>query len=743
MPKNKVHMVTINSKVILLLICTLGFVSSCSQDDDHLLTGRQVAAVFTPGFPGDGDAETRATDNTWTSGDRVGIYMVKNTNYALASALSSNVEYNAPAGTSVTLSAVGTPIYYPVNGDKVRFVAYYPYNVSATSNNQVTYTFTTQNTKATKEGTDFLFHKGTTDYDYKSLNAALAFKHKFSKVNITVKQGFEGPSCNDLTMTLTNMPISATVNLGTLATDENSIAGLGISTSSTTISGYTSDSDVTGASIEAIVAPHTGSGNFTNRTFTFSIAGYTYSPPDDVTFESGKVYNYEFTLTKTAAILDDVHITNWEIGEVQWNTIYALATSTSTHEVAYNTTSSKLIIRTKGDPATVPTIARSTTNTSSTSGPPDWLTNATLGTASTSGDWTTRTLTVTTQANSGSTASRTGYIWLSFQGLTCIITVNQSGVPDVKPASADGMSNCYIVAPGGTVIFRVTRAYTGGVLRDNYSSSFAVEVLWQDAACINAPTVSGSGKTATIKVTATAPGNALVALRAGGAIVWSYHIWVSDIDTANTWEADGNSTNPRKTFMDRNLGATANTLSIEGRGLFYQWGRKDPFPAKDITGFYLGSQTGAVSLETSIRVPNVFYAAESGAASDWLTPQNDFLWCTADDKKTIYDPCPAGWRVPTSGPGTDSPWSGLTFKAFTSGDAGGVNWGTYANWPAPGYRTYGSGGLSSVGGEGYYWCATLNSAGGNGHTMYLNTKALQTTHQSARTNGRSVRCVQE
>ena len=67
-------------------------------------------------------------------------------------------------------------------------------------------------------------------------------------------------------------------------------------------------------------------------------------------------------------------------------------------------------------------------------------------------------------------------------------------------------------------------------------------------------------------------GNAVIALRDfSGEIVWSWHIWVTDREVTLT-AANGYE------WMDRNLGALNNTPGdVANRGLFYQWGRKDPF----------------------------------------------------------------------------------------------------------------------------------------------------------------------
>ena len=57
-----------------------------------------------------------------------------------------------------------------------------------------------------------------------------------------------------------------------------------------------------------------------------------------------------------------------------------------------------------------------------------------------------------------------------------------------------------------------------------------------------------------------------------GNIIWSWHIWATDKPAEQVYK------NNAGTMMDRNLGATTGTPGIkETVGLYYQWGRKDPF----------------------------------------------------------------------------------------------------------------------------------------------------------------------
>ena len=95
--------------------------------------------------------------------------------------------------------------------------------------------------------------------------------------------------------------------------------------------------------------------------------------------------------------------------------------------------------------------------------------------------------------------------------------------------------------------------------------------------------------------------------------------------------------------MDRNLGATSATPGDAGAlGLLYQWGRKDPF-TQDAE-----KTTQTVNIQTSIQNPHMKY----GYINGWCSRYNPNLW--KGEVKTIYDPCPAGYRMSPS-----DFWTGL------------------------------------------------------------------------------------
>ena len=96
--------------------------------------------------------------------------------------------------------------------------------------------------------------------------------------------------------------------------------------------------------------------------------------------------------------------------------------------------------------------------------------------------------------------------------------------------------------------------------------------------------------------------------------------------------------------------------------------------------------------------------------------------------KTVYDPCPAGFCVPT---GNLYNFIGDNEKrSMTAWDSDnkGATWdntvvansitGDALFFPASGYRNYSNGSLDNVGSGGYYWSASAKN-GSSGHRLYF------------------------
>lgn len=282
-------------------------------------------------------------------------------------------------------------------------------------------------------------------------------------------------------------------------------------------------------------------------------------------------------------------------------------------------------------------------------------------------------------------------------------------------------------------------------------------------------------------------GNALIgAYDEGGELEWSWHIWVTNNDPT---AAENTTTLNGQTMMTINLGAEHNSNGstigskiYESYGMYYQWGRKDPFVGPQGYNFpgnhddLLYTASGS-----NLNLEYVESTAEQGALSwtnanpcalvkgykengyDWLYDgHDDALW--SSESKTNNDPCPAGWHVPDA-----SLFENLTIEYSYDNMAweelqkqyGLMLVSTETNaeyfFTAQGRRNYLDCRLDIVNDDielpvpwsGYYWTSTTNDDG-SATALYfdLNTatrtwNGLDTARPMHRANGMPVRCVRD
>lgn len=406
---------------------------------------------------------------------------------------------------------------------------------------------------------------------------------------------------------------------------------------------------------------------------------------------------------------------------------------------------------------------------------------------------TSRTLSVTAPASAGDDNEQSGPVVLTGVGaggaaVTATLQVTIAATVDLRPVQ----SNCFIVSKAGArYVFDATRA---GEDSSVVLPTASIEVLWKtDTKLLQHLTLDGGCASFYIPETEDRDnkllsGNALLAARdANGAIVWSWHIWVTDYDPAASFVELGG-----KTFMSRNLGARANDNATTGKvyesfGLFYQWGRKDPFvgPASyNASGatdaaMYNGkdSRTYVSYIESSDKTgteeyarsnPMTFILGVKDSKYDWLySAHNNTLWHST---KGLNDPCPKGWRVPDGFPALT-----IADDLATGGYAASYGWhltdgAQQSLFMAAGRRTYLYGRVQNVNSSevrpvpwsGFYWTATAAGSGsgsgsGTGSGSDVQAEALSfdlnsddaadskltlaEAHRHA--NGMQIRCVKE
>lgn len=215
-----------------------------------------------------------------------------------------------------------------------------------------------------------------------------------------------------------------------------------------------------------------------------------------------------------------------------------------------------------------------------------------------------------------------------------------------------GTANCYIASQmPGCYVFDAS-IQGKGIATASVSPAImkpaSVRVLWETSeAAGGVIATAGLYGDDVVFSTGTEPGNALLGtFDRNGRLLWSWHIWV----TATDPEATAQIYRGGRTMMDRNLGA----MNPTDAGLFYQWGRKDPFrvivPGNMVTHIPTrsNSEAGVGTEAFASANPGVFIT--SADDKDWMSVPNPNLWGNLTTggvlneyyAKSIYDPCPPG-----------------------------------------------------------------------------------------------------
>lgn len=334
-----------------------------------------------------------------------------------------------------------------------------------------------------------------------------------------------------------------------------------------------------------------------------------------------------------------------------------------------------------------------------------------------------------------------------------------------------GAANCYMVTPDETVLIDLLTSpgtdvsaggitgYNGRVGTVGNNQIKSIGIVWQTAETLDGLIQDLSyfeekGQAMFKAASGDVAGNLLLAAYSGsgqtGEILWSWHIWVTpyqpDKCTVGNSGVGGNVYSiAGATWMDRDLGAMTATKGQSATiGYAYQWGRKDPFPLSnnisnnelrplyDAKGAYLrlGAATeindtgaGPNLVKKAVAHPDVFFTTTEGAddmqkGNWWKTNDSFSLW--SNSAKTMYDPCPAGWRIPSLT--VTKNISGVSYDQINKGSTCQGMWYQYC-----GYMSYLNAGIGQPGETSVYWSSNYLNAYqmGMGNNF---TASVQTRH---------------
>ena len=306
------------------------------------------------------------------------------------------------------------------------------------------------------------------------------------------------------------------------------------------------------------------------------------------------------------------------------------------------------------------------------------------------------------------------------------------------------------------------------------------EVVWADAADLvhlsSTPISHDASGNAFLDFEVTAAdiqsGNAVVAVKKGGTTVWSWHLWFAPKDALDKipvtnyqgkvynftketlgWKPtqwSGSTYDKARTVkvkvvqtiknggvaQETVINITQNPGSVkQGATTLYQFGRKDAFPGVDASDLAANSHFTEnagdnMTIMNNIQNPDKFYIDGSSMYTNYgyynlWSADNTVTggWNVGNDNpvvKTVYDPCPVGFKMPANNAFTGFTANGQsngtmnvdgTDDAQTFSNNFGHNFWTSSsktatiNFPASGYRNDSGGSLTSVGDDGCFWSA--------------------------------------
>ena len=347
------------------------------------------------------------------------------------------------------------------------------------------------------------------------------------------------------------------------------------------------------------------------------------------------------------------------------------------------------------------------------------------------------------------------------------------------------------------------------------------EVVWADAAnLVHSPSITHVGGEGFLDFEVTAAdiqsGNAVVAVTKGSGasktVLWSWHLWFAPKDALDKIKVT-NHQNVNYYFTKEALGwkptqwsgstySSARTVKVKveqtianngtkqeaiinitqnpgnvkkGATTLYQFGRKDAFPGVATSDLAANSHFTEnagdnMTITNNIQNPDKFYIYGS---SLWTNYGYYNLW-SADNTvtggynqgndnpvvKTVYDPCPVGFKMPANNAFTGFTTTGLNSTSQSEMNVDGTDdWQQWTNnfghnfwtnssktatinFPASGLRNNNDGSLYSVGGNGYYWSADPNNTG-NGCNLDFDSGFVYPLSYNSRACGFAVRAVSE
>ena len=288
----------------VILLC------ACDDTTGEGLDVRSLETIYLTATVSAGCATTRASAAANLQNTQ---FVSGKTIFVEAYETGQNAAYTSGIYTTGEAGALTGSLRYPANNGAVDLCAYYPSSITSASTSFAV--SSDQRTEANYQASDLMYATKLTN---KSSNAThnLTFNHALTKIVVNIVPG-DGMTNADIT---TYPAVTAVKINGTVLSAQLSISG-GAITASKTTTGSAADINITGTSLSniGIIVPQTvPAGTF--FTVTYNSENYTYSLPEAMTFQGGKVYTYTLTLDARGIVFGEPTITDWASGNRDMST---------------------------------------------------------------------------------------------------------------------------------------------------------------------------------------------------------------------------------------------------------------------------------------------------------------------------------------------------------------------------------------------------------------------------------------
>ena len=278
----------------ILMAAAILLLAGCSSDEQTTgESGDRVALQVTSGI------QSRAIGNNWQADDAIGIYMYEAGTTTL-SEWTENRKYTTSDGGNAFTATADQTIYFPVDGSKVDFYAYYPHQAEFNDNGEAVFDVSDQTIQPSFDlMTASLSSAAEAPLDKNHPAVAFRFNHRMTRLelNITAGTGIASAALEGLKVEITNQRTEGLfdpsfdahgVNLGPVKTVTMLTAADGLTAS-------------------AILIPCGDASHYnpvrTGRELIFTLAKtgevFRWAIPDEKAFNEGDRNIYNITIRRT------------------------------------------------------------------------------------------------------------------------------------------------------------------------------------------------------------------------------------------------------------------------------------------------------------------------------------------------------------------------------------------------------------------------------------------------------------